>query len=84
MPPGVSPDLAGPVAGCGLCVLAAGLAGAARRAGRPAVQHARPAGFLLPALPLTGGGHAAPARPVRPWRLPRTARPPARHDRSPN
>ena len=30
------------MAGCGLCVLAAGLAGTARRVGRPAARHARP------------------------------------------
>ena len=34
--------------GCGLCVLAAGLAGPVRRAGRPAARHARP---MAPSCP---------------------------------
>jgi EmrB/QacA subfamily drug resistance transporter len=69
------------MAGCGLGVLAAGLAGTARRAGRPAARHARPAAHCLSAPLLTGAGQAAPAQ-LRSRQPPRKAGPPARHARS--
>jgi EmrB/QacA subfamily drug resistance transporter len=50
------------MAGCGLCVLAAGLASTARRPGRPTARHARPAKRRLSVLPLAGVGYTSYAR----------------------
>jgi EmrB/QacA subfamily drug resistance transporter len=72
------------MAGCGLCVLAAGVAGTPSRR-RPAPRHARTATLIPPELPLTGGGHAAPRRGrsrPRPRRAPAAPGSAARHARS--